>query len=208
MKLLGGLRRRMSRAPAALLPPPSRLDTRADLKDYDVGRFSWGHLTVSSRDPGSFLRIGQFCSFAYGAHVILGGEHRSDFVSTYRFPVYPPFRETHAHLATGTAGTKGGVTIGNDVWLGHQTLVLSGVTIGDGAIIGAGSVVRHDIPPFALVAGNPARVAGFRFPPEQIEALLSIRWWDWPLDKITASLEMLMSPDVQAFIDDCLARQG
>ncbi len=97
--------------------------------------------------------------------------------------------------------TKGGVVIGNDVWLGHQTLVLSGVTIGDGAIIGAGSVVRHDIPPYAIVAGNPARVAGFRFPPEQVEALLRIRWWDWPLERISRHLDTLLSDDIGGFIE-------
>jgi acetyltransferase-like isoleucine patch superfamily enzyme len=182
------------------LPPATRLDERADLAEYDIGRFSWGHLTVSSRSPGTSLRVGQFCSFAYGAHVILGGEHRADYVSTYRFPAYPPFKDDHQHLAEDTSVSRGAVTIGNDVWLGHQCLVLSGVTIGDGAIIGAGSVVRHDIAPYAVVAGNPARVAGFRFPPEQIEALLDIKWWDWPVDRIRSHVGDLMSEDISAFI--------
>lgn len=158
---LRGVARRARGPSSKQLPPAARLDERDDLKQYEIGRYSWGHLTVSSRGPGTTLKIGQFCSFAYGAHIILGGEHRADFVSTYRFPAYAPFNETHLHLAEDTSVTKGAVVIGNDVWLGHQTLVLSGVTIGDGAIIGAGSVVRHDIPPYAIVAGNPARVADF-----------------------------------------------
>lgn len=198
---LRGLARRVGGPPSHALAPATRLDERADLADYDIGRYSWGHLTVSSRGPGTTLTVGQFCSFAYGTHVVLGGEHRADFVSTYRFPAYAPFNATHRHLADATSVSKGGVTIGNDVWLGHQTLVLSGVTIGDGAIIGAGSVVRHDIPPYAIVAGNPARVAGFRFPPEQIEALLRIRWWDWPLERISLHLETLLSDDIGAFIE-------
>jgi len=180
--------------------PAQRLDERADLSQYDIGRFSWGHLTVSSRGPGTSLKVGQFCSFAQGTHIILGGEHRADFVSTYRFPAYPPFKESHGHLSEDTSISKGAVVVGNDVWLGHQCLVLSGVTIGDGAIVGAGSVVRHDIPPYAVVAGNPARVAGFRFPPEQIEALLELRWWDWPLERISSHVGGLMSDDVAAFI--------
>lgn len=197
---LRGVARRVAGPPAAALPPAARLDERADLADYDIGRYSWGHLTVSSRGPGTTMSIGQFCSFAYGTHIVLGGEHRADFVSTYRFPAYAPFNQTHRHLADVTSVSRGGVVIGNDVWLGHQALVLSGVTIGHGAIIGAGSVVRHDIPPYAIVAGNPARVAGFRFPPEQIEALLAIAWWDWPLDRIGRHLDRLLSDDVSAFI--------
>lgn len=190
---------------ATALPAGQRLDQRKDLAQYKIGRFSWGHLTVSSRAPGTPLRIGQFCSFAYGCHVILGGEHRADFVSTYRFGAYPPFKEDFSHLARGTATTKGGVTIGNDVWIGHQALILSGVELGDGVIVGAGSVVRNSAPPYAIVAGNPARVAGFRFPKDQIEALLRISWWDWPLERIAASIPLLMSDDVAAFIDSCRA---
>lgn len=182
------------------LPPAARLDERPDLAAYDIGRFSWGHLTVSSRGPGTSLRVGQFCSFAHGTHIILGGEHRADFISTYRFPAYPPFKETHQHLADDTSVSKGAVDIGNDVWLGHQSLILSGVTIGDGAIIGAGSVVRQNVPAYAIVAGNPARVAGFRFPPEQIADLLELKWWDWPVERIQSHVEQLMSDDVAAFL--------
>ncbi|WP_210438701.1 CatB-related O-acetyltransferase [Nocardioides xinjiangensis] len=197
---LRGLARRVAGPAPGQLPSATRLDERADLRQYDIGRYSWGHLTVSSRGPGTMLTVGQFCSFAYGTHIVLGGEHRADFVSTYRFPAYPPFNETHRHLAEDTSVTRGAVVIGNDVWLGHQTLVLSGVTIGDGAIIGAGSVVRHDIPPYAIVAGNPARVAGFRFPPEQIAALLELKWWDWPVDRIGRHLDTLLSDDVAGFV--------
>lgn len=185
------------------LPAGQRLDQRKDLAAYEIGRFSWGHLTVSSRAPGTRLRVGQFCSLAYGCHVILGGEHRADFVTTYRFGAYPPFREDFSHLARDTATTKGGVTIGNDVWIGHQALILSGVELGDGVIVGAGSVVRNSAPPYAIVAGNPARVAGFRFPKDQIEALLRIKWWDWPMERIVASMSLLMSDDIAAFIDSC-----
>lgn len=198
----GGLQRRARRVlqNRAQLPPAARLDERPDLKHYDIGRYSWGHLTVSSRGPNTSLSVGQFCSFAYGTHVVLGGEHRSDFISTYRFPAYPPFNQTHSHLAPATSGSKGAVAIGSDVWLGHQALILSGVTIGDGAVVGAGSVVRHDIPPYAIAAGNPARVAGFRFAPEQIESLLRIAWWDWPVDRINEHLELLMADDITKFI--------
>ncbi len=197
---LRSVARRARASSSKHLPPAKRLDERGDLDQYEIGRYSWGHLTVSSRGPGTTLKVGQFCSFAYGAHIILGGEHRASFVSTYRFPAYAPFNETHLHLAEETSFTKGAVVIGNDVWLGHQALVLSGVTIGDGAIIGAGSVVRHNVPPYSIVAGNPARVAGFRFPPEQIEALLQLKWWDWSIERISCHLDQLMSDDIAAFI--------
>lgn len=181
------------------LPPASRLDERADLRQFSIGRHAWGHLTVSNRTPGAELRIGQFCSFAYGVHILLGGEHRMDFVSTYRFPAYAEFRDRAGHLDTGSQ-SHGSVTIGNDVWVGNEALILSGVTIGDGAVIGAGSVVRHDVPPYGIVAGNPGRLAGYRFPAEQIAALGRIAWWDWPLERITDALGEMMSDDIAGFI--------
>jgi acetyltransferase-like isoleucine patch superfamily enzyme len=195
------IRRLLTKSTGSGLPPAQRLDQRDDLRQFDIGRYSWGHLTVSNRTPGAALKVGQFCSFAYGVHILLGGEHRMDFVSTYRFPAYTEFAERAGHLAGATSTTHGGVTIGNDVWVGNEALILSGVTIGDGAVIGAGSVVRQDVPPYAIVAGNPGRVAGFRFPKEQIDALLAISWWDWPIEKIVDSLELMMSEDIQRFID-------
>lgn len=198
---LGRVKRRILPRPPGLLPAGTRLDRRQDLQGYDIGRYSWGHVTVSNRTPGSSLRIGQFSCFAYGTNIVLGGEHQMDFVSTYRFPAYPPFSESFGHLKDSTVSTRGAVVIGNDVWTGHQTLILSGVTIGDGAVVGAGSVVRQNVPPYAIVAGNPARVAGFRFSPEQIEALLRIQWWNWDEWKIMDAMELLMSDSIDRFIE-------
>ena len=177
------------------------LDQRRDLADFDIGRYSWGHLTVTNRAEDTTLRVGQFCSFAMGCHVLLGGEHRYDFVSMKRFPAIPPFPLDNPEAGHTLAQGRGDVVIGNDVWVGHGSLIISGVEIGDGAVVGAGSVVRRDVPPYAIVVGNPARVTGFRFSPEQISALLRIRWWDWPLAGIGAATPMLMSDDAQAFID-------
>jgi len=198
---LGRIRRRFRRLPPGALPSGTRLDLRPDLREHEIGRFTWGHLNVSSRTPGCVLRIGQFCSIAYGCRVLLGGEHRTDYVTTYRLGTYPPFRDDFRHLTPETSVTKGNVTIGNDVWIGHECLILSGVTLGDGVVVGAGSVVRQNVPPYAIVAGNPARVAGFRFPPEQIEALLRIKWWDWSVEQITEAIDLLMADDIQTFID-------
>ena len=184
-----------------LLPPARRLDERPDLEEFRIGRFSWGHLTVSYRTHGCDLTVGQFCSFAYGTRVILGGEHHAEYISTYRFPSYPPFKESAGSLADRQTVAGGNVSIGNDVWIGHDALILSGVSLGDGVIVGAGSVVRQSAPPYALVVGNPARVAGFRFAPEQIEALLRIKWWDWSEERLIAAMPELMSDDIQGFID-------
>ena len=181
-------------------PLETRLDERADLRQFSIGRYSSGHLTVSDCTPGQTLRVGQFCSFAQGTHVLLGGEHRSDTVTTFRFGSRPPFQARYSHLAEGNAVDLGDVVIGNDVWIGANSTILSGVTIGDGAIIGAGSVVRRDVPPYAVVAGNPARVARFRVPEDQIEALLRIAWWDWPLEQIEEAVPLLLSNDLAEFI--------
>lgn len=199
-RTLGRVKRRLTPRPDHLLPPATRLDERPDLQGFDIGKYSWGHLTVSNRTPGNHLTIGRYCSFAYDTHILLGGEHRVDHVTTYRFGTYPPFNEWFTP-ADETVRGRGGVTIGNDVWVGHQGLILSGVTIGDGAVIGAGSVVRSNVPPYAIALGNPARVAGFRFPKEQIEALLRIRWWDWPEERIVDALDLMMSEDIARFVE-------
>lgn len=88
--------------------------------------------------------------------------------------------------------------IGNDVWIGHGALILPGVTIGNGAIIGAGAVVARDVPDYAIVAGNPARVIRYRFDPEVIERLNRIAWWDWPVQRIASKVPALVSDDIDA----------
>jgi hypothetical protein len=130
--------------------------------------------------------------------VFLGGEHRYDWVSTY------PFRirfELEGAYEDGLPASKGDVTIGNDVWIGAHATILSGVTIGDGAVVGAGAVVAKDVPPFGIVVGNPARLLRYRFSDEQRAALLRIRWWEWPDEKVMASVEELSCADLSAFID-------
>jgi virginiamycin A acetyltransferase len=88
--------------------------------------------------------------------------------------------------------------VGNDVWIGYRAALLPGVKIGDGAIIGAYSVVTKDVPPYTIVGGNPAREIRRRFPPEHVERLLQLRWWDWDIDKITRNVHLLTGNDVEA----------
>jgi acetyltransferase-like isoleucine patch superfamily enzyme len=161
-----------------------------------VGRYSYGSPALHFAGSGAQLRIGQFCSIADQVKIFLGGEHRMDWVTTYPFPQMLPA----ARGISGHPATKGDVTIGNDVWIGHGATILSGVTIGDGAVVGAHAVLARDVPPYAIVGGNPARLVRHRFPPAQVDALLQIRWWDWPLPKIEAELPYLLSGDTDGFI--------
>lgn len=199
-KQIARVRRRLKRRRPHSIPLSTRLDQRPDLREYEIGRFTRGHLTVADHDPGTHLVIGQFCEFAYGTQIILGGEHVTNLVSTYRFPANPPFDTRFNHLESRTRTTKGDVSIGNDVWLGQDSLITSGVTIGNGVVVGAGSVVRKDIPAYAIVAGNPARVIGYRFSSVEIEQLEEIQWWDWPIDRIVNSIPFLVSDEINGLL--------
>jgi len=102
---------------------------------------------------------------------------------------------------TGHPKTKGDVIIGSDVWIGTESLILSGVTIGDGAVIGARAVVAKDVPPFSVVVGNPAKIIKKRFDDQTIEKLLDIKWWLWPDSRISKAIPLLLSDDISKFID-------
>jgi len=163
---------------------------------HRFGRWTYGSPDIPYGDEGSTLTVGKFCSFADEVRILTGHEHRIDWVSTYPFAVAFP----DAKNLPFPARTKGNVVIGHDVWIGTGALILSGVTIGNGAVIGARSVVTHDVPPYAVVGGVPARVIKFRFDAPTIEALQRVAWWDWPEQKIQEALPLLMSDDVRGFL--------
>ena len=167
-------------------------------KGQDVGEHSYagGTLRVQSWGEGSVLRVGKFCSFADGVTILLGGEHRTDWVTTYPFSAL----FENAQQFVGHPKSKGDVVIGNDVWIGMEAMILSGVKIGDGAVIGARSVVTRDVEPYAIVGGNPAKEIRKRFTEEQIQLLQRIAWWNWPIDQIQAAWPMLLSADIDTFI--------
>jgi acetyltransferase-like isoleucine patch superfamily enzyme len=164
---------------------------------YRIGRGSYGGLEVYTWGEGATLQVGAFCSFAQGVKIFIGGEHRTDWVTTYPFNVLWEAGRT----ITGHPKTKGDVIIGNDVWIGTEAFVLSGNTIGDGAVIGARAVVTKDVEPYAVVAGNPARMVKKRFDEETIERLLRIQWWNWEDEKIGRALPLLLSQNIRAFLD-------
>jgi acetyltransferase-like isoleucine patch superfamily enzyme len=163
---------------------------------YLIGDHTYGKPRVISWGEGTSLTIGKYCSISRNVTIFLGSEHRIDWVSTYPFPVI----WEDAKSITGHPSTKGDVIIGNDVWIGYEVTILSGVHIGDGAAIGACSVVTKDVPPYAIVAGNPARVLRYRFDEGTIKKLLKIKWWDWPDEKVKKNVHLICSDSINAFI--------
>lgn len=131
------------------------------------------------------LIIGKFCSIACGAKFLFtSANHTLSSLSTYPFPIF--FEEWDLDVTDITTAwdNKGDIVIGNDVWIGYEAVILSGVTIGDGAVIGGRAVVTKDVPPYTVVGGVPARPIKKRCPQDTIDALLAIKWWDWPEERI------------------------
>jgi len=177
---------------------------RADFWDIgerlQVGRHSYGRPMVRYwKECGEPARVnvGSFCSIAEDVILMLGSEHPVDRVSTFPFRIV--FGLPGAYK-DGFPFSRGDITIGNDVWIGRGARILSGVTVGDGAVIGASAVVTRDVRPYAIVAGNPANEVRRRFGDDQVEALLRISWWDWPDEKIVASVPLISSTELDDFI--------
>lgn len=147
---------------------------------------------------GDKLIIGRFCALATGVRFIMNGaNHKLDGPSTYPFSIFG----TGWERVTPTLYDlpyKGDTVVGNDVWLGYESLIMPGVHIGDGAIIAARSVVAGDVEPYTIVGGNPAVPIRRRFDPDVIDELLEIAWWNWGAEDITANLEAIVSGDVAA----------
>lgn len=139
------------------------------------------------------LMIGRFCALAAGVRFLLpGANHADQGPSTFPFGIFgPPWDFTMDVVLS--APSRGDTVVGNDVWLGYQALVLPGVTIGHGAVIAAASVVASDVPSYAVVAGNPARVVRRRFDDDDVERLLRAAWWDWPFASITKHARSIMT---------------
>lgn len=150
---------------------------------------------------GDKLVIGKFCAIASGVKFIMnGGNHETKPVSTYPFAIFGNGWEkiTDGVDLKEKYPTKGDTTIGNDVWIGYEAVIMPGVTIGDGAVVATKAVVTKDVPPYSIVAGNPAQVVKMRFQDETIAKLQQITWWDWDAEKITRNLLLINSDDVDA----------
>ena len=171
-----------------------------------LGKYTYGEPRVFWENADAKLIVGNFCSIGSDVSIYLGGNHRTDWVTTY------PFGHIHRDVfsvfdGTGHPSTKGDVTIGNDVWIGSHANIMSGVTVGDGAVIANNSHVVKNVEPYSLVGGNPAKHIKYRFTPEQIEKLLEIQWWYWDDEKINAFGPWLCSDDIDAFIRAAMDRR-
>ena len=176
------------------------------------------NLSVASWLPEEKIIIGKYCSIGDQVVLITGGNRPTHRAATYpvvllRPPVVrighpeaagitPQVTATLAAISTilplfypaSSYRTTRNTTLGNDVWVGFGAMISNGAQVGDGAVVASGSVVLSDIPPYAIAAGNPARVVRYRFSPEVVRGLLKIRWWDWPEDRIRDNLEWFYRP--------------
>lgn len=163
------------------------------------GRGTYGVPTVMTYIHDSTrLHVGSYTSIAGGSTIMLGGKHPTDRVTTYPHRI---MMNMDGAGADGFPIPTGDTFIGSDAWICTGALLISGVTVGDGAIVAGGAVVTRDVPPYAVVGGNPARVISYRHTEEQREALLDIKWWDWPEDEIREAVPLLSGDDIDAFIE-------
>lgn len=163
-----------------------------------VGRFTYGNPSIVTWTENERVTIGSFCSIAEDVVMLAGGEHLTNWVSTFPFRIAFNLPEAHQD---GIPASKGEIRIGNDVWIGCRAMILSGVSIGDGAVVAAGAVVTKDVMPYEIIGGSPQRHLGFRFEKEIIEQLMKIKWWDWPIEKIHKNAGSLSSNDIKFFIN-------
>jgi acetyltransferase-like isoleucine patch superfamily enzyme len=169
---------------------------RIRMKNVHIGDYTYGAPKILMWTDQYHVRIGKFCSFAEEVTIMVDGNHRSDWIITY-----PLFLIKGIPPVDGIPAGKGDIDIGNDVWIGTGALIMPGVKIGNGAVIGARSVVTKNVDDYQIVAGNPARHIRYRFTENQIKALKEIRWWDWDIEKIRENYSLLESQNVDAFME-------
>lgn len=155
-----------------------------------IGRHTYGitEETITEAKAETPVYFGNFCSISTGVLIIADMLHSPDRVSTY------PIAGRLGDAGRDPPVDQRPIKIGNDVWIERRAILLPGVTIGDGAVIVAGSVVSQDVPPYAIVEGNPAALVRYRFDPDTVQKLLAIRWWDWPDEKIKAEQPWFYGP--------------
>ena len=140
------------------------------------------------------LVIGKFCSIACGAKFLFtSANHTQMSLSTFPFPIFFEEWGLEVQNITSAWDNKGDIIIGNDVWIGYEAMILSGVTIGDGAIIGTRAVVTKDVPHYTIVGGVPAKTIRKRFSDNDIDTLLKMKWWDWPVEQIQSHITEIQS---------------
>jgi virginiamycin A acetyltransferase len=181
----------------------------------EVGDYSYydhpEHATAFERDAVLYafgperLIIGKFCALAAGTRFLMpGANHAARGPSSFPFGIFGGSWASTMDLVL-SAPSRGDTVVGNDVWLGYQSLVLPGVTIGHGAIVAAASVVASDVAPYSIVAGNPARTVRSRFDDADVERLLQAGWWDWPIELISKHARLIMAGEPGELLEIKLA---
>lgn len=187
------------------------LNRVVDQPNIRIGDFTMYH--DFAHDPRDFVKncvlyhypinhdtliLGKYCSIASGAKFIFNSaNHTMRSLSTYPFPIFTAEWNRPVARITEAWDHKGDITVGNDVWIGFEAVILAGVTIGDGAIIGARAVVTRDVPPYATVGGVPARIIRRRFSDATIAELLELRWWDYPPETVRQCIDAIQNGDLE-----------
>ncbi|MCB1439558.1 MAG: CatB-related O-acetyltransferase [Nitratireductor sp.] len=162
-------------------------------------RFEENNILYHYDFSGDRLVIGRFTALATGVRFLMNGaNHAMGGFSTFPFNIFGGGWEEGFDPATWTDQSRGDTVVGNDVWIGRETVVMPGVTIGDGAIIAANSVIVSDIPAYAIAGGNPARVIRMRFDEDMVSRLLALQWWNWQASDITRALDAIRGADIDA----------
>lgn len=166
-----------------------------------IGAHSYANngLNVDWWGGGARLRVGSYTSIAEDVRFFLSHGHRIDWITSYPFARGDDYWLAGRRFEGGVV-SKGDIEVGSDVWIGNGARILSGVRIGHGAVIATGAIVTEDVPPYAFVAGSPARVVRHRFPPDRVEALLRVAWWDWPEERVRRHLDALLSDDIDRLV--------
>lgn len=172
-----------------------RINLRASHAHLDparvqIGDFTYGQPLIMTWGENTKLTIGKFCSIGVNVQIMMGGNHHTDWLTTY--PLNVLLKEQYPGIDGECAATKGDIVIGNDVWIGNNVTIMSGVTILDGAVIANGSIVTHDVMSCSLVAGNPAREKKILW---QKVGPVGMKWWDWPLEELAEAIPILMSKE-------------
>lgn len=169
-------------------------DFERDPRDFERSNVLY-HYPVN-RDR---LAVGKFCSIACGAKFLFNSaNHALGALSTYPFPLFYEAWGLDKQDVASAWDNKGDIVVGNDVWIGYEAVILAGVTIGDGAVIAARAVVTRDVAPYTIVGGVPAKPIRRRFDEATVSALLELKWWDWPAERIAQNLDAIRAGQVEA----------
>jgi acetyltransferase-like isoleucine patch superfamily enzyme len=171
------------------------------LWNSDRGTYFDRNVNIISWSDEYKIHVGKYCSIGRDCNFFLHANHRSDWITTSSQLWGPVTNEiAKLHMEMGHPSCKGDITIGNDVWIGAKSTIMSGVKIGHGAVVAAGALVTKDVEPYSVVGGNPAKHLKYRFEEQQIKDLLDIAWWDWEESKIKEEAMILWSQDLNYFI--------